>query len=324
MEELPITTVVAAAGFAAGMVFGITSHHANFCTMGALSDMVYLGDRRRFRSWLLAIAVAIIGTQTIYALGVVDIYKAIYLTPNFGWFGAIVGGLIFGFGMTMTGGCAGRTLVRMGAGNLKSILVFLVLGIFAYMTLRGLTGLLRIGIEGTLNADLGKVGLESQGMVDMIVAATGVGAGSARWALATLFGGGLLVYCLKDADFRASPRNLVAGVIIGLLIPFGWWITGVLGQDDFEPVALASFTFVAPAGQSIQYLMTFTGTTISFGVATVGGVVLGAFLTALFTRTFRIESFTDRSDMLRHLLGAAMMGFGGVLEIGRASCRERV
>ncbi len=315
-EALPVTTVVAIAGFLAGLVFGATANRTNFCTMGAISDAVFMGDYNRMRAWMLSIAVAILGTQGLHSAGIIDIYASIYLTPNFGWLGAILGGLLFGFGMTLAGGCGNKTLVRIGGGNLKSVIVFLIMGVVGYMTMRGLTGLLRVNMEQLTNIDLADKGLPSQGLVDMAAALFGTGREIMRWPMVALFAGALGIYCFKDRSFRRSPMHLSAGIIIGALIPVGWWITGVLGFDDFEPVRLASFTFVAPAGESIQYLMIFSGATINFGIAAVGGVIMGSFLMALATRSFNIEAFRDANDLLRNMAGAALMGFGGVTAMG--------
>ena len=127
---------------------------------------------------------------------------------------------------------------------------------------------------------------------------------------------GLLLFCFKDSDFRSSPANITAGLIIGLLVSAGWYLTGVIGQDNFEPTPLASFTFIAPTGDSIQYLMTFTGATINFGIAVVGGVIAGSFIMSRVRGEFRIESFTTADDFVRHIVGATMMGVGGVLSLG--------
>ena len=316
MDELPVSTVVSTAGFAAGIVFGFTVNRTNFCIMGALSDMVYMGDFNRLRSWLLAIAVAIAGTQALHGFEVLDIYSSIYLTANFGWLGAILGGLMFGFGMTMTGGCANRTLVRIGGGNLKSIIVIVIMGIFAYMTLRGLTGLLRVEIEGLANTDLKELGLQSQGMADMIAAVLGAEAQTVRWLLAAVFIGALVFYCFQDASFRSSKPDIAAGLVVGAMVPVGWWITGVLGSDDFDPAPLASFSFVAPAGNSIQYLMTFTCSTINFGIAALGGIIAGSFIAAVTAKRFIIETFTEKGDLGRHMFGASIMGMGGVMAMG--------
>ncbi len=314
MPELHVNTLVALLAFAAGVVFGATAQRTNFCTMGAISDMVNLQDYRRFRAWLLAIAVAIAGSQALHLAGLVDLGRSIYLAPSLGWLGAILGGLMFGFGMTLAGGCGNKTLVRIGTGNLKSLVVAIVLGLFAYMTLRGIIGLARVAwIEPT---NLGLQAAGGQGLPDLLARLTGLAPAAARAGLAALAVGLLLWTCFKDRDFRASRRDVAGGVVIGLLIPAGWAITGIAGADDFDPAPLASFTFVAPIGEGLVYLMTFSGATINFGIAAVGGVIAGAFLAAIATRRFRIESFTNAPDMLRHLAGGALMGTGGVLALG--------
>ncbi len=316
MEELSVVAKVGWLGFALGMVFGATAQRTNFCTMGAISDMVMMEDRNRFRAWMLAVAVGIAVSQGMHLAGLIDLNKAIYLTPNLGWAGAIIGGLMFGFGMTQAGGCGSKTLIRLGAGNLKSLYVAIVLGIVAYMTLRGLIALARTALEGATNVDLKVAGIvNNQGIPDFLSLA-GLDAGTARMIAAAVAVLGLLWYCFKDADFRDSKRDMVAGLIIGLTVPAGWAITGIAGFDEFEPTPLFSLTFVAPVGNGIQYLMTFTGATIDFGVASVGGVIAGSFLAAIAAREFRVESFTDASDMIRHTVGAALMGAGGVMALG--------
>jgi len=194
--------------------------------------------------------------------------------------------------------------------------VILFMGIFAYMTLRGLTGLARVQIEGFSNLDLAALGLETQGIPDILVALLGLPEAVARGATIVALAGGLLWFCFKNAGFRASRRDIAAGLILGALVPAGWYATGVIGYDDFEPLPLNSITFVAPAGNAIQYLMTFTGSTIDFGVAAVGGVIAGGFLAAKASGQFRIEAFVDAGDMQRHMVGGALMGMGGIMALG--------
>jgi len=316
MEGMPVSTVMGISGFAIGFLFGAIALRTNFCTMGAISDMVLMGDGNRFRAWMLAIAVAMLGSQIMHQAGLVDLNKSIYLSLNLGWAGAIIGGLMFGFGMTMAGGCGNKTLVRIGAGNLKSLVVAVVLGIFAYMTLRGLTGLARVELEALTNLDLRKSGLAAQGIPDLLAKASGLSVAAARWVVTLAAAGGLLAICFKSEDFRRSPVNIAAGILLGALVPVGWYATGVIGFDDFEPAPLASLTFVNPVGNSLQYLMTFTGSKIDFGVATVGGVIAGSFVTALATKEFRVEAFTGADDMVRHMIGAALMGMGGIVALG--------
>lgn len=316
MSELATTTIVSLGGFSTGLVFGATVQRTNFCTMGAISDLVLMGDGRRFRAWTLAIAVAIIGTQLLHFSGAVNINKSIYLTSNLGWLGAIIGGIMFGFGMTQAGGCGSKTLVRLGAGNLKSLIVTIVLGIVAYMTLRGLFALARVQVEATTNIELKTRGLDNQNIGEIAGGLLGVPTDTARVIAAAVLAAALLIFSVKNEAFRRSPINIIAGIIIGLTAVAGWVVTGILGADEFNPVPLASITFVAPVAESLQYLMTFSGATINFGIAVVGGVIAGSFLMAVATRTFQIEGFSDRGDLLRHLTGGALMGAGGVLALG--------
>jgi len=316
MENVPVGLLVSSIGFLLGVAFGATAQRTNFCTMGAVSDIVFLEDWNRFRSWVLAMAVAILGSQLLYQTGQIDLAKSIYLTPNFGWAGAIVGGLLFGFGMTMGGGCGNKTLVRMGAGNLKSVVVAIFIGLFAYMTLRGLIGLGRVQFEGLTIIDLTAKGLQTQGIPDFLAAMTSLPLEKVQLVVAALIVAGMFWYCFKSSSFRASKSNIAGGLIIGALIPAAWYLTGVIGADEFDPVPLASFTFVSPVGESLQYLMTFSGASINFGIAAIGGVITGAFLMAKLTGTFQLESFTGAEDMVRNMSGGAIMGIGGVLALG--------
>ncbi len=316
MDGWEATMVVGIGGAVIGLVFGATAQRTNFCTMGGISDRVLMGDGRRLRAWVLATAVAIIGTQLLAFGGFLDIDRSIYLTANLGWLGALLGGLVFGFGMTLTGGCPSRTLVRLGAGNLKSLVVVLVLAIVAYMTLRGLIAPARIAFEGAANLDLAAHGVRSQSIGELAAAVSGVGEAAAEAVIAAAAVAALLYFCFRDASFRRSPANLTAGIVIGLTVVAGWVVTGILAFDEFEPAPLASITLVAPVADSLQFLMTYTGATISFGVAVVGGILAGSLLMSLITGAFRVESFSDRDDLVRHLAGAAMMGVGGVLALG--------
>lgn len=315
MEDVSVVTVVAGSGFALGLIFGAVVFATNFCTMGSISDILTFGDHRRFRAWLLAIAVAMIGSQALDAAGFFDLGESIYPTPRFNFVGNIVGGLLFGFGMVFAGGCASRNLVRVGGGDLRSLVVLIFIGIFGYMTLRGLIALGRVEIEELVVVDLGKWGLADQ-TISGLLASAGMAEGTATVVVTAVLALALLAYCFKDAAFRTSPRNVIAGLAIGSCVVAGWWITGVAGADDFDPTQLASLTFVAPSGDALVYLMTFSGATINFGIATVGGTIAGAFLAALLTGRFHPTSFADVSDTLRNMAGGALMGIGGVVAMG--------
>jgi len=314
--ELNNVQTVALWGFLAAVVFGAVANKTNFCTMGAVSDWVNMGDKNRLRAWFLAIGVAILGSQTLQAAGYIDLGKSIYLTANFGWLGHLVGGFLFGVGMTLGGGCGQRTLVRVGGGNLKSLVVMLFLGITAYMTLRGLLAPVRIsGFEAT-NVDLAARQIPDQSLVSLLGAA-GIGITPVvHWVVVALVGGGFILFALASTEFWKSRKDLAAGIVIGLLIVAGWYITGKIGYDEFEPVRVESYTFVAPVAENINYLMTYTGSTINFGIAAVLGVLAGSFLYAVLSGNFRIETFSSRGDMINHIVGGILMGFGGVLALG--------
>ena len=316
MEWEPVYRV-ALLSFLIAMVFGAVVNKTNFCTMGAVSDWVNMGSKDRLRAWFLAIGIAILTTQAMQYKGIIDVNEAIYLTPNFGWLGYLLGGFLFGVGMTLASGCGQRTLVRVGGGNLKSLVVMILLGLTAYMTMRGLLALVRVNAIEVTNIDLAAKGITDQGIGTLISSALGIENSTLiSRIVALLLGGGLVVYAFLGKEFRRSFDNILAGLVIGLIIPAGWYVTGVIGFDDFDPVRLESYTFIAPTGQALMYLQTFTGSTINFGIAAVGGVILGSFLYVILTGKFRLETFSDRGDMIRHMLGGVLMGFGGVLALG--------
>jgi uncharacterized membrane protein YedE/YeeE len=315
--ELSNVQNVAMWGFLVAVAFGAIANKTNFCTMGAVSDWVNMGDKNRLRAWFLAIGVAILGSQLLQALGYIDLNKSIYLAANFGWLGHLLGGFLFGVGMTLGGGCGQRTLVRTGGGNLKSLVVMLLMGITAYMTLRGLLALVRINAIEVTNVDLAARQISDQSLATLIQAAVGAtDANMVRWVVAAAVGLGFTIYALASTEFLRSFRNLFAGVSIGLFIVAGWYITGKIGFDEFEPVRLESYTFVAPVAENVNYLMTFTGSTINFGIAAVFGIITGSFLYAVLSGNFQIETFSSRGDMVNHIIGGVLMGFGGVIALG--------
>jgi uncharacterized membrane protein YedE/YeeE len=316
MDELEGSTIMGIGGFVVGLLFGALTHRTNFCTMGSISDAVSFEDFRRARAWLLAIAISIAGAHALQYAELIDLTQSIYLGSSLNWLGGILGGLIFGFGMVIASGCPGRNLARVGGGDLKALVVLLFIGLFGYMALRGLTAPVRSFIQTGTMFDLTAVAISDQQLGTVISDLSGLPKKAAQAGSAAIVVVALLFFCFKNTDFRSSPSHIVAGLGIGLLVTAGWWITGVVGGDEFEPAQLASLTFVAPSGNGLQYLMTFTGATINFGIATVGGAILGAFLSATAGRQFFLSSFYDKKDTVHHMLGGAMMGTGGVLALG--------
>jgi len=304
--------------FALAFVFGAVGNRTNFCTMGAVSDWVNMGDLNRMRMWLLAIAVALLGSSALQVAGVVDLSKSIYPAPRLLWLSHIVGGFLFGVGMTLGSGCGSKTLIRIGAGNLKSLVVYVFLGLAAYMTLRGLFGAFRVGVLEPASVTFG-TGQDLPSLLGVHPAIP-----------AALIGGALVAYAYASKDFRSSLDYTLGGVVTGLVVVGGWYVSGVLGYVEEHPETLQeafiatntgrleSFSFVAPLAYTLEYLMFWTDTSkiVTYGIASALGVIAGSAAYALSTRTFRWEGFRDAEDTANHIVGGILMGFGGITALG--------
>ncbi len=315
-QDLSITTQMGIWGFIIGLLLGAVIHRTNFCAMGAVSDIVSFSDWRRMRAWILAMAVAILGAQTLHLLGYIDLTRSIYLSTNFQLSGLVLGGLIFGFGMVLAGGCPGRNLMRVGNGDLKAMLVMFVLAWAANLSMKGLFAYPRIWLQSAVSFDLKSLGVSDQGVATILGALTGAGGVAMHTVVMLAFAAALALFAFKDAGFRRSPRHVAAGVLIGLLIVLAWVVTGYLGFDEFDPQPITSFTFIAPAADALKYWMFWTGDTITFAIASVTGVVIGAFISSKLNRTFHLSTFVDTPDTVRNIVGAVLMGFGGIMALG--------
>lgn len=304
-------------GLLLGIVFGFIVYRTNFCTMGSISDILSFGDRNRFRAWLLAIAVAILGVLALEGMGVADMSMSMYQAPTLAWGANAIGGLIFGFGMVFSGGCISRNLVRAGGGDLRSIVVLLITGIFGYMTIGGLLGPLRVAIFTPMETDLSAAGMEDQSIGAALSAFSGMSVEAATTASAIVIAGLLLAYCFTSADFRTSGRNLTAGIGIGLCVVFGWFLTGLAYDEFADNPTLISLSYVRPVGDTLDYLMRFTALGApGFGIVTVAGALIGGFLGAVSMGRLHLTTFADKADSIRNMFGAALMGVGGVLALG--------
>jgi uncharacterized membrane protein YedE/YeeE len=240
-----------------------------------------------------------------------------------------VGGLTFGVGMTLAGGCANKTLIRIGGGSLRSLVVFAFLGISAYMTLKGLFGQWRASFLDPVAIDFTQFGLKSQDLAAVLAKVAGIDPKTALFAVATLVAGGLLVFCFSDARFRDNGNQVSSGIIIGLIVVAGWYLTGHIGYGE-NPETLEmtffatnshlaeSVSFVAPIAYTLELLMLWTDKSlgVSFGIATALGIIAGAFVWAVYAKKFRIEGFASAADTWHHMVGAILMGFGGVTALG--------
>jgi uncharacterized membrane protein YedE/YeeE len=285
--------MVALAGFAIGIAFGALARWSGFCLRGGVEDLLTTADAPRLRGFLAAMVVALVGVQALVLTGHLDLSRAIVLPPGLFWGGALMGGAMFGVGMVLTGGCGTRLLVLAAGGNLRSVVAIVVFALVAYATIRGLLAPARAALASVSSLALG---------TPVLPLAAGIA-----------FAAAALAFVLWR---RVPAKHLVGGALIGLLVPAGYLATGVLGGDAFEPAPVESLNMTRAAGDTLVYLLTWTGSTINFGIAFVFGIAAGAALVAAFARDFRLVGFEAPRDMLRYALGAGLMGAGGVLALG--------
>ena len=320
-----LASIVVWGAFALAFVFGAVGNKTQFCTMGAVSDVVNMGDWNRMRMWLLAIAVAVAGASALQLSGLVDLSKTIYTSPRFTWLSYIAGGLLFGIGMTLASGCGSRTLIRIGTGNLKSLVVAIVLAITAYMTLKGILGVFRVAALDSVGATF----TGGQDLPSFIARALGLDKKLVLAALGLAVACGLLAFVFRAREFRTFD-NVLGGLVVGLVVVGGWVLSGNVGHLAEDPATLEekflatnsgrmeSFSFVAPQAYLLELFMLWSDKSrvMTFGIAAVLGMFSGSLAWSLATRSFRLESFRDAEDLINHLAGGALMGFGGVLALG--------
>ena len=316
-------------GFIVAFILGAISARTQFCTLGAVSDIVNMSDFTRMRMWVLAMAIAILGAQGLYAAGLIDLSKAFYTRPNITWLSYVGGGLMFGIGMTLASGCGSRTLVRIGGGNLKSVVVFAFLGIAAYMTMKGLFGVWRVNYVDAVAIDVSQHGVATQELGALVAPIFNITKKTAQIILACLIAAPMLAFVMMSRDFRSSVDAWLGGLGYGLAVVAGWFITAHLGfgenADTLEMMFFGtnsrgaeSLTFVAPYGYSLELLMLWSDKSlvVTFGIATTLGMILGSFAYSLLSKKFRWEGFANIEDTRNHIIGAVLMGAGGVTAMG--------
>ncbi len=338
--------------FIVALIMGAVVNKTNFCTMGAVSDLVNIGDNGRMRAWLFALAVAMIGVAIFEATGLASVDGAFppYRGNTLIWAENLLGGILFGIGMTFASGCGNKTLIRVGGGNIKSIFVLLIIAVIAYFMVNPLPAMPGLNPKGdqTLMSLLfydwiRPMAITLSGPSDLGSIVGGENAGMWRLIIGLVVGLGLVIYAFRSAEFRKFD-NLLAGIVVGGAVLAAWYLTanigltladethtmrGVVEGWDFimddgtgKPASAAawstqSFTFINPMGQTLGYAASgFESKLLTFGVMALFGVIAGSFLWAIVSRSFRIEWFVDFKDFMMHVIGAILMGFGGVLAVG--------
>jgi uncharacterized membrane protein YedE/YeeE len=293
-------------GLLGGIALGLAARIGRFCTLGAIEDVLYGSDDRRLRMWLIAIAVAIIGTHVALGFNAFDLAETAYLDRVWNPIGSIVGGLMFGYGMALCGNCGYGALARLGGGDLRSFVIVLVMGLSAYFVMSGPLAQARVWLFPVEHN-----AASPQGITQMLetLGVTPIVTGIAVSAL-------LLVGALWRAEMRQSYGMIFWGAVVGLAVLSGWLGTYWIATTGFQAEPIETHTFAAPIGDTIFYGMTASGNALSFSVGSVVGVVIGAALGSYSKGHFRWEACEDPRELRRQLLGAAIMGPGAILAVG--------
>jgi len=298
-------------GLLAGIVLGAVARRHRFCTLSSLERHWYAGDSKGLRTWILAAAVALFVTQLMNAANLLDLQGSFYLAPRLNIAGSAIGGILFGIGMALVGTCGFGALVSLGGGSLRSLIIVAVMGLAALSTQWGPLSILREQLFQPMSISLGNA--TDQSIPVLLSTMTGL---PIEWPVTLLCLALLFFWVFRNPDFRHDGKAVASGIAIGLCVAFGWLATSQLGRRLFEPVQIESASFVLPPGQLIQNLVFTTGSTPDYGVGLVVGVVAGAALTARIDNDTRWEACDDARELGRHLGGALLMGFGGILAAG--------
>jgi len=326
-EFASLSTAVLAVIFLLAAVLGFAMRETRFCTMGALSDVVYLQDWTRMRQWAMAVGVAMCGTTALVLWGGVAVGDTLYASRQLMWLSALVGGLLFGAGMVLASGCGARNLTRLGGGSLKALVVLLVMGLAAFATLKGITAVARVRWLDSVQLQFDTLTL----LPELLARAAGWPVFATRLALGLGLGGLLVLLAVKPA--RGGERStalLLGGAIVGLCVTAAWWLGGHVGEVAEHPQTLEhmyaatysgrieAFSFVTPVAHTLDWLLFFSDSNklLTWGIASVCGMVAGSLVHALWRRDFQWQGFADTADLARHLLGALLMGVGGVTALG--------
>ena len=306
MEDLPFGALAALIGLVGGIVLGLAARLGDFCTLGALESALYGADQRRLRLWGVVLATAMLGTHVLAAAGLIDIGGTIYHQMVWNPWGSVVGGLIFGYGMALAGNCGFGALVRFGGGDLRSMVIVVVMGIFAFVALSGPLAPLRIVLFPQVEAG------GPQGIAETARTLAGLG----PTLTAALLAAALLVWSLSHAPLRRSRHMIGWGVAAGLAVV--WCLAAMtwLNEASLGAVAIEGPSYTAPIGRTLIFLMTSTAGGITFSVGSIAGVALGALAGSMSRGLFRWEACEDPRELGRQVSGAAMMGVGGVVAMG--------
>lgn len=306
MDALPFGAWAALAGLIGGIVLGLAARLGDFCTLGALESALYGKDQTRLRLWGIVLGVAILGTQAGAAAGWIDLSASFYHQITWSPLASILGGLVFGYGMAMAGNCGFGALVRFGGGDLRSLVVVVVMGIFGFVALSGPLAPLRTALFPQHEAT------GPQGIAADLAGLTGL----PGMVFAAAIAAGFLAWALASRPLRDRPLMIVWGIACGLAVVWCLAATSWVHGASFGEITVEGPSFTAPVGRTLIFLMTSTAGGITFSVGSVAGVLIGALAGSIWRGRFRWEACEDPRELGRQVGGAALMGVGGVVAMG--------
>lgn len=293
-------------GLVGGIGFGLAARLGRFCSMGAIEDALYQGSTARLRQWGVAIGIAIIGSFSLMAFGLFDPAQSPYLATAWSPVASIVGGLMFGYGMSLAGNCGFGALARLGGGDLRNFVIVMVMGLSSYVTLNGPLAALRVQVFAPKPAQ------NPEGIAHLLAGQFGVSIA----LVGILVGASIFALALSSKAFLSNKKLIFWGVVVGLAVVSGWAGTTWLSEHSFEAEPIISHTYAAPLGETMVYLMTSSGSSLSFGVGSFAGVLAGAAIGSMIKGHFRWEACDDPRELRRQIGGAVLMGVGAVLAFG--------
>lgn len=300
--------LVALIGLGGGVLLGLAARLGRFCTMGAIEDLLYGGSDVRMRMWVLAIGVSILGTFGLAASGLLELESSYYLSIRWMPVAAVLGGLMFGYGMALAGNCGFGSIARAGGGDFRAFVIVVIMGVSAYLVLSGPLAILRNSVfpqQAVVN-DL------PPGLAHLLGSVTGLSVPMIGLVIGAL----ITVGALASRRLLAEPSAIFWSIMVGVAVVSGWAGSYWVVAGGFSAMPVVSHSFSAPVGETLLYAMTGSARAPSFAVGSVAGVAIGAFIGSLIKGHFRWEACEDPRELRRQITGAALMGAGAVIALG--------
>ncbi len=304
IENYEIFKVVNAFALVMGITFGVIAQKTQFCFNGAIKDYLLISSTKRGASVITAMITAIIATYILTLFYDIYLVETMWLREEINYFTIILGGSLFGIGMMIADGCTSRHLVKFSQGDAHSVVTLLFIAIFAYASTKGvLSNLIYTLISNETLVNLSSTIANEQTNIYIVLSFL------------------ILLWLYLTKNFKRIT-SLKDGIFIGLLIAFGWYLTGVYGAESLELdsryVPLTSVTFVGPTAKTLEFLTHYKTSSVNFGISIIFGVLIGAFSMSKINTRYSLGCASDLkiNKLKNSMVGGALMGVGGVMSLG--------